>query len=330
MTTSILVTGAAGFIGSHLARALAVQGCRVVGCDRLAADDPYLTLRKARVERLLAPVGVPCLTIDLSHAAVVDRLFRERCFDVVVHLAARAGVRDSVRFPLDYVGPNLVAFAHVLEACRREAVGHLLYASSSSVYGDPSGSSPAAPGEAGQPVSFYAATKRCNEIMAESYTRMHDLRITGLRFFTVYGPWGRPDMACYQFAQAIADNQPIKLYGHGDVRRDFTYVDDVVNAVVRLSTGVGAETRGHQVLDVGHHQPVTVARFVDLLERAVGRPAHRRLVPLPVGDVTATCADPRALIERIGAWEATPLERGLDHFARWFVAWQRRTSCETA
>jgi UDP-glucuronate 4-epimerase len=326
---SILVTGAAGFIGAHAAAALARAGHHVVGCDNFNAYYP-VALKRARVERLLAPLGVAVEARDLSDAAALDAWFTQRRFDVVLHLAAQAGVRHSLHAPLDYVQANLLGFGAVLEAARRHGVQHLLYASSSSVYGhrsDVAGGFCEAD-RTDRPASFYAATKQANEAMAYATAAVHGLPVTGLRFFTVYGPWGRPDMACWTFSEQIWRGQTLPLYGQGQLLRDFTYIDDVVDALRRLvergpvaaaDDGVPAE-----LLNVGHRQPVRVIDFVRALETALQRPARIELAPMQPGDVPNTCADPSRLLAAIGDWPATPLATGLQAFARWWLDWQAR------
>ncbi|MGR6804730.1 NAD-dependent epimerase/dehydratase family protein [Sphaerotilus natans] len=329
----ILVTGAAGFIGAHAAAALAQAGHRVVGCDSFNAYYP-VELKHARVAALLQPAGVPVERLDLCDGAALQALMRQHRIDTVLHLAAQAGVRHSVSAPLDYVQANLLGFASVLEACRLQGVDHLLYASSSSVYGRRDGD--AAPGgfresdRIDAPASFYAATKQANEAMAHATAAVHRLPVTGLRFFTVYGPWGRPDMAYWGFAERLRRGETLQLYGQGELRRDFTHVDDVVDALLRLvargapagrqrEDGVPAE-----LFNIGHRHPVRVIDFVRLLERATGCPARIEFAPMQAGDVPDTSADPSRLIEAIGPWRATPLAEGLAGFVRWLEGWNAR------
>ena len=330
--SKILVTGAAGFIGAHAAAALARAGHQVVGCDSFNA---YYTvaLKHDRVAQLLAPLGVAVEQRDLSDTAATDRWFARQRFDVVLHLAAQAGVRHSLEAPLDYVQANLVAFAAVLEAARRHGVAHLLYASSSSVYGRRAEadvhSGFGEDDRTDRPASFYAATKQANEAMAHATAAVHRLPVTGLRFFTVYGPWGRPDMACWTFAEQIHRGEPLQLFGCGLLLRDFTYIDDVSNALTRLvARGPAPTAMGEapiELFNIGHHQPVRVLEFVRCLEAALGRSARIELAPMQPGDVPNTCADPSRLIAAIGAWEATPLRSGLASFAAWWTEWQART-----
>ncbi|MGY0194012.1 NAD-dependent epimerase/dehydratase family protein [Leptothrix sp. BB-4] len=330
---SILVTGAAGFIGAHVARELALRGHRVSACDSYNAYyDP--ALKRARVQHLLEPVGVEVRRLDLSDAVQTQHLVDDCQPEVVLHLAAQAGVRHSVEHPLDYVQANLLGFGSVLEACRHARVGHLLYASSSSVYGhrEGVGERGARPfGEADridQPASFYAATKVANEAMAYATARIHGLPTTGLRFFTVHGPWGRPDMACWLFAERIRAGLPIRVFGRGELVRDYTYVADTVEAICRLIDR-GAPARDAQgvpveTFNVGHSVPATVNELVAGLEQALGRRAIVEYAPLQAGDVPHTESDPTRLRAAIGHWPRTPMAQGLAEFARWFAWWQQR------
>ena len=319
-----LVTGAAGFIGAHVAARLARAGVKVVGCDEFNAYyDPRL--KRDRVAALLTPLGIDCHAIDLSDAAATGAFLRRHGpFDAVVHLAAQAGVRHSIKAPMDYVRSNVAAVVAVLQACADEKVGHVVYASSSSVYGSRT-EAPFAEGDRSDaPASLYAATKQASEAIAHSYAAVHALPVTGLRFFTVYGPWGRPDMAYFSFAQRMRRGQPIPVFARGELLRDFTYIDDAVDAVQRLlergppqpASGAPAE-----VFNVGSHRPVKVLDFIASLERAVGRPAVIEFQPMQAGDVPLTCADPERLLAAIGPWARTALDQGLENFARWLEAW---------
>ncbi|HMX09871.1 MAG TPA: NAD-dependent epimerase/dehydratase family protein [Burkholderiaceae bacterium] len=329
----ILVTGAAGFIGAHTAAALHRAGHQVVGCDSFNSYYP-VALKQARVAQLLTPLGIAVRPLDLSDAAATDAWFAEQRFDVVLHLAAQAGVRYSIQAPLDYVQSNLVGFGSVLEAARRHGVQHLLYASSSSVYGS-RGEADVDSGfheddRTDRPASFYAATKKANEAMAYATAAVHRLPVTGLRFFTVYGPWGRPDMAYWTFSEKIRRGEPLQLFGEGLLLRDFTYVDDVADALVRLiARGPQAPAAGEapaEVFNVGHHQPVRVLEFVRTLEAALGETAQLEFAPMQPGDVPNTCADSSRLVAAIGPepWHATPLATGLGNFARWWKDWVAR------
>lgn len=314
-----LVTGAAGFIGSHLSRTLATAGHSVVGCDNFDAHtDP--ALKRGRVRRLLEPAGVPCLTLDLRDEAGTAALLQSGRFDAVVHLAALAGVRPSLDAPVAYVQANVLGFAVLLDACQRAGVPHLLYASSSSVYGARSSAPFREDDRVDQPVSPYAATKAATELLAHSLAPVNGLSLVGLRFFTVYGPWGRPDMAYTRFADQMRRGLPITLYGRGQVQRDFTYVDDTVHAVTQLLRR-GPQPGQSEIFNVGHRQPVPVIDFVRELERAMGLVADLRWAELPPGDVPLTCADDSRLVAAIGPWPHTPLASGLAKFVAWYEAW---------
>jgi UDP-glucuronate 4-epimerase len=324
MSPSVLVTGAAGFIGCHVAAALADMGYAVVGCDRGGGEGLLARLRHDRVTRFLVTRRVPFEVVDLADASEVEALLARRRFDRVVHLAAQAGVRYSMEAPGEFVRSNLVAFGNVLEACRRAAIGHLVYASSSSVYGAREEVPFREDDRADAPTSLYAATKRANELMAHAYAHLYRMPCTALRFFTVYGPWGRPDMAYFDFAQRIRRGEPITVFGRGELRRDFTYVDDIVEGVCRIVASppaAGDREPPHAVFNIGHHEPVEVREFVRLLERALGRPAIVRHAPPHRGDVPVTCADPTRLREYTGFAPTTSLAEGLERFARWLDAW---------
>jgi UDP-glucuronate 4-epimerase len=321
---SILVTGAAGFIGSHVAAALSDSGFSVVATDRLGGDGLLGRLRHDRVARLLVPRRVTFEVVELCDPDEVDALFARHRVDTVVHLAAQAGVRYSMEAPREFVQSNLVAFGNVIEACRAAEIDHLVYASSSSVYGAREAVPFREEDRADAPTSLYAATKRANELVAYSYAHLHGLPCTGLRFFTVYGPWGRPDMAYFDFAQRIRRGEQITVYGRGELRRDFTYVDDIVEGVRRIAAAPCAALglpAPHVLFNIGHSVPVTVREFVRLLERALGRTALIRYAPAHRGDVPVTCADTTRLEERTGFAPATPLDEGLRRFARWLEGW---------
>jgi UDP-glucuronate 4-epimerase len=318
----VLVTGAAGFIGSALAARLARMGHAVSACDNF--NDYYdPAFKRRRVQALLAPAGVHCERVDLGDAIQTRALFARSRPATVVHLAAQAGVRHSLADPGAYVQANLVAFGHVLEACRRHGVRHLVYASSSSVYGS-GGAGPSAEDDpTDAPVSLYAATKKANELMAHAYSHLYRLPASGVRLFTVYGPWGRPDMACCRFARHLLAGEAITVFAEGRLRRDFTYIDDVVDSLARLlrkppgAAGVPGATP-HRVFNVGHERPVQVLDFVRALEAAFGVAARFEFLPMQPGDVAATHADSRRLHDWIGYRPATPLAAGLREFARWY------------
>jgi UDP-glucuronate 4-epimerase len=321
---SLLITGAAGFIGAHAAQALAHAGHQVIGLDNF--NDYYdPALKHARVQQLLQPAGVTCETLDLTDLPSLRRLIAEHRVDTVLNLAAQAGVRYSVQAPMAYVHSNLQGFGAVLEACRLEGVQHLLYASSSSVYGRRSDAPFRESDRTDRPASFYAATKQANEALAYATASIHQLPCTGLRFFTVYGPWGRPDMAYWSFAERMKRGEPITLFDRGELLRDFTYVDDVVNALLRL-VDLGAPAPDEdgvpaRLYNLGHRHPVKVVEFVATLEAALGLKAQVNFAPMQAGDVPVTCADPSRLVAAIGELQHTPLDVGLTRFAQWFGPW---------
>jgi UDP-glucuronate 4-epimerase len=320
MPTTI-VTGCAGFIGFHVAARLLRDGHRVFGIDDL--NDYYeVSLKHARLAELRALPGFAFTQGDLADAAVVRRLFEEARPEAVAHLAAQAGVRYSVTNPGAYTRANLVGFGNVLEACVTAEVEHLVYASSSSVYGANEKVPFSEDDRVDHPVSYYAATKKANELMAHAVSHIHRLPTSGLRFFTVYGPWGRPDMAPILFARAILRGEPIKLFNEGKMRRDFTYVDDVIESVVRVLArppAPAADAAPYRVLNVGNAHPVELETFIALLEKHLGRKAHRVLAPMQPGDVVATWADTRRLEALVGFAPETPLDEGLRRMAEWLV-----------
>jgi UDP-glucuronate 4-epimerase len=319
---AILVTGAAGFVGSHLAARLRALGHTVVGCDNF--NDYYdPALKHARVRRLLEPAGVQCEQVELADAASVRALFARTNPAIVIHLAAQAGVRYSITHPEPYIQSNLVGFANILEACRHHTVAHLVYASSSSVYGD-RGDPPFRESQGtDSPVSLYAATKKANELMAHAYSHLYRLRATGLRFFTVYGPWGRPDMAYFSFAENLLAGQPLPVFAGGNLQRDFTYIDDIVEGVVRLSLSEPlADAPMHEVFNIGNHQPVSVLEFIATLAEHLGVRPQLQMLPMQAGDVTMTCADVDKLRARVGFEPTTPLREGLARFVDWFRRWK--------
>ena len=322
----VLVTGAAGFIGMHTASALLDRGDSVVGVDSL---DPYydVALKEARLRQLAGRGGFAFERLDLADADATARLFRDGGFDGVVHLAAQPGVRYSLVNPAAYLRANVDAFGCVLEGCRHARVRHLVYASSSSVYG----ANHTLPFSENQPtdhpVSLYAATKKADEVIAHSYSHLFGLPATGLRFFTVYGPWGRPDMAPMLFARAILAGEPIKVFNHGRMRRDFTYVDDIVEGVVRvLDRPPGAHPATgapYAIYNIGNHEAVELTEFIATLERLLGRTAKRDLQPMQPGDVPATYASIDALRVATGFAPRTPLAAGLARFVAWYRDYHR-------
>ena len=316
----VLVTGAAGFIGMHVARALCDGGAEVLGVDDF---DPYydVALKEARARTLAAYPNFALARTDLAEAEACAALFRDKAPVAVVHLAAQPGVRHSLIAPGAYVRNNLVAFGHVLEGCRHAGVRHLVYASSSSVYGANHVLPFSEDQQVDHPVSLYAATKKANELMAHSYSHLFRLPATGLRFFTVYGPWGRPDQAPMLFTRAILAGRPIDVFNEGRMRRDFTYVDDIAEGVVRmLARPPVADTDGapHAIYNIGHHDAVELETFIALLERLLGRRAIRNPRPMQPGDVPATYASIDRLRQATGFVPKTSLADGLAHFVAWY------------
>jgi UDP-glucuronate 4-epimerase len=316
---TILVTGAAGFIGSFVAARLAALGHRVCGCDNF--NDYYdPALKTARVRAKLAPFEVQCRTVELADPAQVAALFEQVAPTLVVHLAAQAGVRHSLSAPGAYVQSNLVAFGHLLEACRNHRIAHLLYGSSSSVYGGNTKVPFHEDDPTDEPVSLYAATKKANELLAHAYSRLYRLPATGVRLFTVYGPWGRPDMAYFRFTEKLLRGEAIEVFAQGQLRRDFTYIDDIVESVVRLLFKPRAEPGAapHWVVNIGAVRPVKMVDFIRTLERVLGVRAALDFQPMQPGDVAATHADTSKLQAWVGYAPATPLETGLARFREWY------------
>ena len=327
----VLVTGAAGFIGFHLAERLLAEGRRVVGLDNL--NDYYdPALKQARLERLEAREGFIFARIDLADRRKMEALFATHGFGIVVNLAAQAGVRYSIENPHSYVDSNLVGFLHILEGCRHTGVDHLVYASSSSVYGANTEMPFSVHHNFDHPMSLYAASKKANELMAHTYSNLYDLPTTGLRFFTVYGPWGRPDMALFKFTKNILEGEPIDVFNYGNHRRDFTYIDDIVEGVVRVmeTTPVPnsdwsgddpdpATSRAPwRVYNIGNNQPVELMRYIEVIEECLGRQAEKNLLPMQPGDVPDTFADVAALTEDVGYKPDTPIEEGIRKFIEWY------------
>ena len=330
----ILVTGAAGFIGYHVCEAFLARGDRVVGLDNL--NDYYdVRLKQDRLARLEGRPGWSFHHLAVEDAPALQQLFADHAFDRVVHLAAQAGVRYSIDHPDTYVQSNLVGFGNILECCRHARTPHLTYASSSSVYGLNTKMPFSVHDDVDHPVSLYAATKKANELMAHVYSHLFALPTTGLRFFTVYGPWGRPDMALFKFTRAILEGRPIDVYNHGRMRRDFTYIDDIVAGVVRTSDQIaapdpafdparpdpGRSSAPFRVYNIGNHTPVELDTFLALIERAVGRSAIRNNLPMQPGDVAATYADVSDLQQAVGFAPSTPLDVGISRFVEWYRAY---------
>ena len=324
---SILVTGAAGFIGFHVTRRLLAEGRVVVGLDNL--NDYYdPALKRARLDILCGEPRFAFEQINLADRASMERLFAEHRFARVVHLAAQAGVRYSIDHPHAYVDANLEGFVNVLEGCRHHGCSHLVYASSSSVYGANTKLPFSVDDKADHPVSLYAATKKANELIAHSYSHLYRLPVTGLRFFTIYGPWGRPDMAIYLFTKAIVEGTPIKLFNHGRMRRDFTYIEDAARAVLQLvdqpprDGGEGAGPPA-KIYNVGNNHPEELTHVVTVLERELGRTAVKEMLPMQPGDVTETFADVTDLMRDTGFRPQTSIEDGLRDFVAWYRDYYR-------
>lgn len=327
----ILVTGAAGFIGFHTSKRLLERGETVVGLDNM--NDYYdVSLKEARLSQLGREAEFDFVRLDLSDRTGMEELFAAHRFDAVVHLAAQAGVRYSIKNPHVYIDSNLVGFINILEGCRHCGVGHLVYASTSSVYGANTKMPFSVHDNVDHPVSLYAATKKANELMAHSYSHLYRLPVTGLRFFTVYGPWGRPDMALFLFTKAILAGEPIDVFNHGRMQRDFTYIDDIVEGVVRVmdrpaapnpiwsgeSPDPGTSAAPYRLYNIGNNQPVELMHLISTLEQCLGTEARKRMLDLQPGDVPATYADVDDLIADVGFKPATSIEEGVARFVVWY------------
>lgn len=335
----VLVTGAAGFIGYHVSKTLLKSGYEVVGLDNLS-DYYDVELKKARLSHILDQDHFRFLKQDVSEAAKMDRLFRDEEFDAVVHLAAQAGVRHSLDHPFVYVDSNLKGFTAILEGCRHTEVDHLVFASSSSVYGANTRQPFSEKHLVDHPVSLYGATKKANEVMAHSYAKLFGVPVTGLRFFTVYGPWGRPDMALFRFAEGILQGRPIDVYNHGDMWRDFTYVDDVVEGIVRVLEKPAKPARAwssedpdparssapFRVYNVGCGQPVRLTDFIDAIEDVLGMESQRNLLPMQPGDVKSTFADTSGLEEAVGYRPQVSVEEGVRETLNWYLQFYHQDS----
>ncbi len=330
----LLVTGAAGFIGAALTERLIARGDDVIGLDNL--NDYYdVALKEARLARLTGRPGFAFERLDIAERAAMAQLFAAQRFETVVHLAAQAGVRYSVEHPERYLDANVVGFGNVLEGCRHQGVGHLVFASSSSVYGLNARLPFSERDNVDHPVSLYAATKKANELMAHTYAHLFGLPCTGLRFFTVYGPWGRPDMSPFLFARAILAGQPIKVFNHGQMKRDFTFIDDVVEGLVRVidappprrdaAAGVtpATSTAPWRIFNIGNNRPVDLLHYIQVFEQCLGRKAELELLPLQPGDVVATAADIGDLERAVGFRPTTPIEAGVQRFVAWYRTYYR-------
>ncbi len=327
----ILVTGAAGFIGFHLANRLLNEGWNVIGLDNV--NDYYdVSLKHARLDILKKSENFKFYKISLEERSQIDDLFKKESPDYVVNLAAQAGVRYSLTNPHSYTSSNIEGFLNILEGCRHHAVKHLVYASSSSVYG----ANKSMPFSVGQnvdhPVSLYAATKKANELMAHTYSHLYDLPTTGLRFFTVYGPWGRPDMALFLFTKAILEGRKIDVYNHGKMKRDFTYINDIVEGIVRLIDHIPMKNEvwdpyhpdpsysiaPYKLYNIGNNNPVELSKFIEAIEKSIGKKAIKNLLPLQPGDVVETFANVTHLEEEVGFKPATKIEDGIQSFVDWY------------
>lgn len=316
----VLVTGCAGFIGMHACGRLLGRGDEVIGIDNLSDYyDPQL--KHARLAHLEPHANFRFERMDVADREATASLFAQEKFDRVVHLAAQAGVRYSLQNPHAYVDSNLTGFVNVLEGCRHNRVEHLVFASSSSVYGGNTKMPFCETDTVDHPISLYAATKKANELMAHTYSYLYGLPTTGLRFFTVYGPWGRPDMAYFLFTRAILAGEPIKVFNHGDMSRDFTYIDDIVEGVIRVLDKVALPLTPsnvpYRIFNIGNHNPVHLLEFISCLERSLGREANKELLPMQAGDVKATYADVSALESWVGLRPSTPLREGIERFVAW-------------
>jgi UDP-glucuronate 4-epimerase len=329
----ILVTGCAGFIGFHLAQRLLDEGRQVVGLDILNAYYD-IKLKEARLAQLEGRSGFRFIKADLADRTAIPQLFKQEYFDAVLHMAAQAGVRYSLTDPHAYIDANLVGFANILEGCRHNKVKHLVYASSSSVYGANTMMPFSTHHHTDHPVSLYAATKKANEVMAHAYSHLYRIPCTGLRFFTVYGPWGRPDMALFLFTRAILAGKPIDVFNYGKMRRDFTYIDDIAEGVLRTMKHIpspdsawrsdqpdpASSSAPYRLYNIGNNNPEELGRLIDILEEKLGRKAVKNLMPMQPGDVPATYADVNDLSQGTGFKPSTPLEVGIGRFVDWYRA----------
>ena len=333
----ILVTGAAGFIGYHLSEKLLARGDTVTGLDNL--NDYYaVSLKEARLARLQKQPAFHFVKADLQDRAALEALFANNRFDAVINLAAQAGVRYSLENPHAYIDSNIVGFMNVLECCRHHHIGHLVYASSSSVYGMNGAMPFSVHDNVDHPISLYAASKKANELMAHTYSHLYGIPTTGLRFFTVYGPWGRPDMALFLFTKAILAGEPIQVFNNGNMQRDFTYVDDIVEGIVRVTDrpapanagwdpefpGPGTSSAPYRLYNIGNSKPVLLTDFIAAIEKALGKTARQELLPMQPGDVAATYADIEDLIEAVDYRPQTPVQDGINNFIAWYLQYMHK------
>src|SRR3990167_3111 len=315
---SILVTGSAGFIGFFVTKALLEKGLTVIGIDNL--NDYYdVNLKHARLQQLYRYSNFLFHKIDLADKKLVSEIFQNNQFNLVIHLAAQAGVRYSLINPEVYINSNISGFLHILEGCRHNKVNHLVYASSSSVYGANIKQPYQETDCVEQPLSLYGATKKANELMAHSYSNLYQLACTGLRFFTVYGPWGRPDMALFKFTKNIIENKPIDVYNHGNMIRDFTYIDDIVEGIIRISEIPSQLKIPYAIYNIGNNQPVKLEKFIDALEEKIGKKAIRNYMSIQAGDVPSTYANSSLLNQATGFQPKTSIRDGINQFLNWYL-----------
>ncbi|RKZ35974.1 MAG: capsular biosynthesis protein CpsI [Gammaproteobacteria bacterium] len=330
----VLVTGAAGFIGSQLSKRLLERGNEIVGLDNL--NEYYdINLKKARLTQLEELPNFRFIKLELADRSSIAELFAREKFNRVVNLAAQAGVRYSIENPHAYVDSNVVGFVNLLEGCRHNNVEHLVFASSSSVYGLNTLMPFSVHQNVDHPISLYAATKKANELMAHTYAHLYNLPTTGLRFFTVYGPWGRPDMALFKFTKAILEDKPIDVYNYGKMRRDFTYIDDIVEGVIRVlehipssnpdwssdSPDPSTSPAPYKLYNIGNNQPVELMHYIETLEKALGKPAKKNMLPMQAGDVPMTYADVNDLEREVGFKPQTSIVEGIGHFVKWYKSY---------
>ncbi len=333
----VLVTGTAGFIGNHLSIRLLERGDEVIGIDNL--NDYYdVNLKLARLDRIKDHANYTHIQGDIADKALIEKTFKQHQPQRVVNLAAQAGVRYSIENPHAYIESNIVGFTNILEGCRHSDVEHLVYASSSSVYGANESMPFSVHDNVDHPLSLYAASKKANELMAHTYSHLYQLPTTGLRFFTVYGPWGRPDMALFLFTKAILEGEPIKVFNYGKHRRDFTYVDDIVEGVIRTLDNTattnpdwtgkkpdpGTSKAPWRVYNIGNQSPVELLKYIEILEQKLGKTAEKELLPLQPGDVPDTYADVEALVKDVDYKPATPIEEGIDQFVKWYRSYYKK------
>ncbi|OGP66790.1 MAG: capsular biosynthesis protein CpsI [Deltaproteobacteria bacterium RBG_16_44_11] len=338
MKKKILITGAAGFIGYHLAKAMAERGDRLIGIDNL--NDYYdVSLKKARLAQLEHYGNFTFRKIDMADRKVMADLFHEGKFEFVVNLAAQTGVRYSLKNPYSYIDSNIVGFTNILEGCRHNHIQHLVFASSSSIYGMNTKIPFSVSHNVDHPVSLYAASKKANELMAHTYAHLYGLPCTGIRFFTVYGPWGRPDMAYFSFTKSILEGLPIDVYNFGNMKRDFTYIDDIVDGVIRVMERIPQPTSGwdmanpnpgssyapYKLYNIGNNNPVELTKFIEILEAELGRKAEKNLLPMQAGDVPVTYADIDDLVRDVGFRPVTTIEEGIEKFVAWYRSYYKVT-----